>query len=547
MNNAANPGPVVVGIIDDGIAFANQRFRTVVGGNLASRVEYWWLQDGVYQGQPLPFGRELNRAAINQLLVDCMHAGVVDEGELYRRAGLTDFTRGGHKSAAWREAHGTHVMDLACGYDQNDANPERSKRPIVCVQLPVRVTANTSGAHLLPYVHLALNYILWRASQIQPPAGAGPLPVVVNLSYGIFAGPHDGTSPIERMIERLIALSAAHGVELRVVLPAGNSYLERTHAQVSCALLKKNNQVTLNWRAPPDCSRPSFLEIWLPWRSSGPRGPARLRVTVASPTGEIHTMSEGGGSSDWGPAGKIYGQIRFHYRPPPTDRGMFRLAIRATADLDPKRPLAPAGIWKVTLEDIALATNDVVDLWIQRDDSLYGYPIRGRQSYFDNRSYRRFDHEGRDEQKDDPHCPVRRASTINAIATGASPIVMGGFLRKEKQPAEYSSAGPISPARGVAAANSDGVTAMMASEDSQVHGGVLGSGSMSGSVLAMDGTSVAAPRTARWVAGELAAGRPGDRAAVQGLATASTTIPSTRDGAGLDILPPVIPVKRYDD
>ena len=123
MTTTANPGPAIVGVIDDGIAFANQRFRTVLGGKLESRVEYWWLQDGVYQGPPLPFGRELDKTGINKLLADCTHAGVVDEGELYRHAGLTDFTRGGHKSAAWREAHGAHVMDLACGYDQDDPAP----------------------------------------------------------------------------------------------------------------------------------------------------------------------------------------------------------------------------------------------------------------------------------------------------------------------------------------------------------------------------------------------------------------------------------------
>ena len=78
--------------------------------------------------------------------------------------------------------------------------------------------------------------------------------MVVNLSYGIFAGPHDGTSPVEEMIEKLIALSAVQGVELRVVLPRrGNSYLERTHAQVTQGLFATNNQiVSLNWQVPPD-------------------------------------------------------------------------------------------------------------------------------------------------------------------------------------------------------------------------------------------------------------------------------------------------------
>ena len=71
----------------------------------------------------------------------------MDEEQLYRFAGLTDFRLPGHKSVAWRVAHGTQVTDLAGGYEQNDAPDER---PIVCVQLPIRVTADTSGGTLSP-------------------------------------------------------------------------------------------------------------------------------------------------------------------------------------------------------------------------------------------------------------------------------------------------------------------------------------------------------------------------------------------------------------
>ena len=171
MRTPKKQGPVVVGVIDDGIAFAQQRFRKVAGGQVRSRVEYWWLQDGVYQGQPLPFGRELDNVGIDALLTTCTHGGVIDEDELYRRAGLTDFRLPGHKSAAWRISHGAHVMDQACGYEQDDLN--RPERPIVCVQLPIRVTAETSGAHLLPYVHLAMIYILLRAQTIAAKRGLG--------------------------------------------------------------------------------------------------------------------------------------------------------------------------------------------------------------------------------------------------------------------------------------------------------------------------------------------------------------------------------------
>ena len=38
-------GTVVMGIIDDGIAVAQEQFRK---GPVDSRVEYWWVQDGFH-------------------------------------------------------------------------------------------------------------------------------------------------------------------------------------------------------------------------------------------------------------------------------------------------------------------------------------------------------------------------------------------------------------------------------------------------------------------------------------------------------------------
>ncbi len=219
---------VVIGIVDDGIAFAHERFRKIVNAIPVSRVEYWWLQDGTLHGN-VPFGCELLKAEIDQLLTTCTHAGAVDEDELYQRAGLNDFQLEGHKSAAWRAAHGTHVMDLAGGFDPD---PPFDNRPIVCVQLPIRVTADTSGASLFPYVPLAMTYIVNRALQI------GVSRVVINLSYGRIAGPHDGTSPLEDAIETLVAQAAIfRGATLWSRFAAGTKSYPCSGA--SCRMIKR--------------------------------------------------------------------------------------------------------------------------------------------------------------------------------------------------------------------------------------------------------------------------------------------------------------------
>ena len=541
--------PVVVGIIDDGIAFAHERFRN----GAATRVEHWWLQDGPYQtsGSPVPYGRELQKAKIDSLLTACTHAGVVDEDELYRHAGLIDLRREGHKSAAWRRAHGTHVMDLACGFDPSAG---RDDRPIVCVQLPARITADTSGANLTPYSIEAIDYILDRADKIAAARGTGRLPVVINFSYGKLAGPHDGTSELEAFIDQRVAEREALGSSLDVVLPAGNSHLVRFHAPVS--FRSTTQAVPLHWRVLPDDRTPSVMEIWLPWRAGG-LGPSRMSITVTPPGGpESPPIDETPGTivvlqSN----GKPLCEVEYAHSPAPTDRGMFLVSLQPTAELDPATALAPAGVWTVTLKNASLGTGDVVDARIQRDETLYGHPRRGRQSYFDEACYSRYDNAGRAREDDDPTCLVRRMGTLNSIATGRKSIVAGGFQRRERKPAPYSAAGPITPQLGAPPPHRDGPDAMTVSDDSLVHYGVLAAGSRSGSVVAMNGTSAAAPQLARWIADERANGRSGDRAAVAARATADESglppqppkPPAERGGAGRINLDPVHPLRRYWD
>ena len=71
--------------------------------------------------------------------------------ELYRHPGVDqlNFSSPIHKPLAYRRAHGTHVIDLACGYDA--VTEDRADRPILAVQLPSDVTAHTSRPKLAPY------------------------------------------------------------------------------------------------------------------------------------------------------------------------------------------------------------------------------------------------------------------------------------------------------------------------------------------------------------------------------------------------------------
>jgi hypothetical protein len=560
-----HPKTVVLGIIDDAIAFANARFRR---SDNTTRFEAFWIQDNIAGGIPpiigvSTYGSELTKANINQLITDCLHDDWLDEDELYRRCGLADFTNSLHKGTAWRIAHGTHVLDLAGGFDMDE---DRADRPIIGVQLPVASTAAQSGTGLETYVLDAIMYITSRAAALVTESGA-PVPVVINFSYATHDGPHDGTSVLERGIDGLIT-SGNPGLglaALQIVLPAGNTEQSRCHAEVA---FTTSDEVELFMRVEPDDLDPSTVQIWLPCAPAGGPPKSRVCLSVVSPTGVTSGPLEEAASSQidlkengvncglgvYVPASEI-GTTSADVG----DRAVFRIDFHPTArspdkEPDPSDVLAPSGIWTIRLKNESLSAGDKIEAWIDRDDLLYGYPRRGRQAYFDDRTYRRFDREGRplDDDPTTPNSVVRRAGMINAIGTGQQAVVVGGYRRRDLTAADYSAGGPITVACNSEPDKRCKPDALVVSDDSRVHTGLLAAGTRGGSVVALNGTSMACARLTRWCVEQLAAGVFPDRAAVETLAKAGEAglpsdkpeLPPDRGGCGRVVLNDATPPWR---
>jgi hypothetical protein len=524
-------GTVVVGIIDDGLAFANARFRTAEGG---TRVEHIWLQDGVADPGTARYGygRSLSKTDIDKEL--CAPFGFVDEDEVYARLCATP--DGGSRSLALSGSHGTHVMDIACGYEPGCAprteGMQGDHRPIVCVQLPMTTSDDTSGASLDTFVVDGVRYILDKADEIAHSRGCARLPVVINFSYGTAAGPHDGTSNLERAIGELIRARRGTSAPLEVVVPAGNSRLKRCHALVRfegrCG--EKGSTRSLSWRVLPDDRTTSHLEIWLP-PTLQCLSESRVRLSVEPPFSEPCTPMEEHLDPRqfrvWGEKrekGMCY--LRYCYVPAPTSRGMFLVTLTPTVHPDTMDVAAPAGEWKIILENTGLESEEEVHAWIQRDDTRYGQLPFGRQSYFDDPEYVTFDENGRVPELDSEASLVKRAETLNAIATEPATIVVGGFHRKDFLPAGYSGEGTAISRNGPDVA---AVSVAAVSDESIIRRGVLATGTRSGSIVALTGTSVAAPQIARLVARLMAQGKPADRSAIRDLARAE----EEEDTAGL--------------
>lgn len=534
-------GTVIMAVIDDGIAFAHERFRTADG---KSRVQCFWQQDGHPRSAAVPYGREHTRLEIDQLLQDWETGDSIDEPGLYRAAGLADFAQTGHKSVARRIAHGTHVLDLAAG---SEPAADAGRRPIIAVQLPTAATADTSFALLTNYVLDAIDYILHRADLLD---GDQTLPVVVNFSYGFYAGPHDGSHVLEWAIEQRIAASVR---PLTVVLPAGNNQQGRHYANVGFA--RQNEVKKLPWRVHPDDRTSSFAELWMPYRP--PELPVESRVELAfeTPGGLVSPWL--GEEDRWGVVlrrGAVVLAMAFYrYVPAPVERGVFILAISPTVLLAPypaNMLPAPAGTWRIHLRSQSVGGGPEVQAWVQRDDAPLGFPIRGRQSYFDAACYRRFDDQFRPIEDDDHpaqgECLVKRRSLVSALATGRSPRVAGGFRRRSGKVAPYSAGGPTTTPAGEAddPAARERPHVLLVSDDAKVLPGVLAAGSSSGSRVALSGSSVAAPQLARWIAQRLADGLPPDPPQAAALADPDLPpLPPDR-GAGRLELPPLNRARR---
>jgi hypothetical protein len=552
---------VVVGIIDDAIAFANARFRR---SDNTTRFGSVWIQDNIPGGTaPLGFthGSELTKANIDELIMDSLHDDWLDEDELYRRCGLADFTNSLHKGTAWRTAHGTHVLDLAAGFDMSD---DRADRPIIGVQLPVASTVAQSGAGLETYVLEAIDYIKSRAAALTTQS-EGPIPVVINFSYATHDGPHDGSSVLERGIDKVITGGDPNvgRPALQVVLPAGNTEQSRCHAEVAFGT---NNEVVLFMRVQPDDLDQTTVQFWLPCAPEGGPPVSRVQLSVESPAGVTSNWlrEEALSELQLEKNGTIYCLGVYASGSDTGDRGVFRIDFNPTArspdgEPDPDDLFAPSGIWTIRLRNQGLSVDDKIEAWIDRDDLLYGYPRRGRQAYFDDSTYRRFDPEGRP-LDDDPLTPisiVRRAGMINAIGTGQQAVVVGGYRRRDLTVAEYSAGGPITVACDGGPGEGSKPDALVVSDDSRVHAGLLATGTRGGSVVALSGTSMACARLTRWCAEQLAQGVFPDRSAAEQLAQQGEAglpggppLPPLRGGRGRVVFNEMTPswrVRYWDD
>jgi hypothetical protein len=496
----------VLGLIDDSLALAHANF---LGQGGKPRTAFFWRQDSEGKGRvpkDMAYGRELTAADIDAAMRCHSYNGLVDESAVYTALGLSVLgQKWPHDHDPFHAldtavSHGTHVMDLAGGprtllvqvsnlppgYDAPPswapANDAASRSPIVAVQLDYDAVADTSGGSLNVHVLDGLMYILSRCTAAAK--------IVVNISFGTLAGPHNGTSLLEAAMDQLVSLC---GNRLNIALAAGNSYQTRTHANVT---LGKNQDATLRWCVLPDDSSQSFLELWMP------ETPLGLEIEVTPPGREPLPALRLGESRMWLDGGKrpVCALIYPTRVATGEDATCALLALAPTFSLEPKAATAPSGVWQVRLNNTKTG-NVTIDAYVERDDVVVGTRGGAKQSHFEDEPQLPYSQQY-DMQAfvDDPSrkTPIRRSGNFNSIATGANTVSVGGVRVTGSKWALYS---PRKPDPDAARPERTGVVKLpddqAYSDENPVLLGLKGAGTRSGGVVRLVGTSDAAPQVTR--------------------------------------------------
>lgn len=491
---APEPPPVrgpVIGLIDGGLAFAHANFLR--GGR--TRIARFWRQDAAGRGQApagLGYGHEVLGEAIDRQMRDNRFGGLVDETRVYRA-----FDMGLELDK--RVNHGTHVLDIAAGPRRvtdaianlppdRDAPPSwalagdaASQCPVLAVQLDWDTIRDTSGGSMNVHILDALMYLRARKMPADP--------MVVNLSWGTLAGPHDGTSILEAAMDQLIALDAGR---LQIVLPVSNAYQQRTHAN---ARLAPGESVDLHWCGLPDDPTQNFVEVW--FDSDG----RDVSIELTPPGRDPLPPLRGGQSGVWTDGGRQpLAALIYPRRVATGTRGTCALlAVAPTASFEPGVTLAPSGDWRIRLHNHGSAAV-ILDAYIERDDEIIGVRTGARQSHFTDMRYEQSQWDAPLAFTDDPAnpTPIRRSGTFNSIATGSRTLSVGGTRLSDGGWAHYS---PRRPDPDVARPQRPGVVKMpdtsAASDETRALPGLKAAASRSGGVARLVGTSDAAPQLTR--------------------------------------------------
>ena len=374
---------VIVGIIDFGLDFTHRNFRLRNG---RTRVLALWDQkysDDARRPEKFGYGRLFERDAIDRAL---------EEADPFKALGYSI-----PKDSLFETgAHGTYVTDVAAGNGNGSGcaglAPEAD---IVFVDVsaggpPILASQEVGGTfgdsvQVLEAIRFIFDY-------------AGDRPCVINLSIGTYGGPHDGSSPVEQAIDRLVCEKPNRAV----VVSAGNSFGGSLHAM---GRVTGREDVDLKWRIPRFDETGNELEIWY-------SNEDQFTVELIDPDGRRAARVKPGHTFERVVGGGLITVVNRLNDPNGRDNSINLFFERRV----------PSGTWSVRLKGERVRDGRF-HAWIERDELGQSRFVKPK-----DKSY-----------------AVTDEYTLSSVACGRRSIVVGSYNAYEPDLplSDFSSSGPV--------------------------------------------------------------------------------------------------------
>lgn len=253
------------------------------------------------------------------------------------------------------DLHGTHVASIAAGRRSGAFGGGVAPSAKIIV-VKSKVDASPGDPQSIGYSKSHVDALKF----IDGIASLHDMPVVVNVSQGMNAGSHDGSSALEAAFDNFSGGGRAPG---RVVVKsAGNEHGENGHVSLSVG---SSGIYSLEWFADASVSRDEdYFEIWFSSSDSlsfallGPSGDRSGRVS------EARAASYGRYSS-----GNDYHLSITRYHP---DNGDSRVVVTVRKGAG---STIESGIWRLEIKTGMVRSSGILHAWVER---RRGRPVRFR-------------------------------------------------------------------------------------------------------------------------------------------------------------------------
>lgn len=505
---------VVIGVIDDGCAFAHERLRHP-GAALGTRVSAIWDQTSFSDRFDLPeryagfwaklsgfsYGAVAHQEQLNSLMR--LHsapplggAEEVNEFACYQATVNPESKnrRNGRKRGMYgRASHGAAVTMLAAGSLQPGKKSDHaSAAPVIFIDLPIEQVEISSG-RWMPINGLdAMRFILSHARSRYETKDRTTVPVVINLSSGSGAGAHDGTSMMESAMDELLALDP----HLSVVLAAGNARLSETHFECTIGPKSKTDVgVFISHDKPFE----SYAEFWfspgidlnrVSFRMRSPDATTSAWVSLSpekKPFAVFENKNGAGQSVVVAALLLVRNAVQSKTRP---------MLLFATVGTRPHERYtnAPGGAWMIEVRNESKG-EVTINGWIERDEVVFGRHRQQMAKFFNPAE--------RDELLEDWYelnsVGITRRGTTSNIANGTNPFVVAAGTGATET-------GYVSAYSGSPTKTGKAPIFVARADTHAARAGILVSGNYRAAIRHMNGTSAAAPIATRFVANAMADG-----------------------------------------